>query len=135
MASKINRVNIRRTHPVLYRTITADAICCLLLAANFWIFTPTFSPFDINKTWVAAAFFLLGLWLLFFLNVIRNLTMIRIGSGVLVVTLVAWGAGNMQQSLLGNASFQLPIVYFTLAAIHLLLFMEPPVNPATERIE
>lgn len=61
--------------------------------------------------------------------------MVRVGSAVLVVLLVAWGAGNMQQSLLGNASFQLPIVYFTLAALHLLLFMEPPVNPVTEKVE
>jgi len=46
-----------------------------------------------------------------------------------------WGASNAQQSLAGNASFQLPILYIALAVLQIPLLVEPPVNPMTKKEE
>lgn len=130
---RFDRVRIYKTHPVLYQSITVLAIMSVALAVNFFVSRPTFNPFGINKTWVGIVFFLIGLWHLIFLNLFHSLKMVRLGSTLSVFFLFAWGLGNMQQSIAGKASFQLPILYLALGTIHYLLLKEPPVNPMTER--
>lgn len=127
-----NRVNIRKTHPNLYKLTMVFAVMSLLLAINFWTSNPTFNPFNSNKNWIGVAFFLLGAWHLIFLNLSHNLKMVRLGSTLSIFFLTAWGLGNMQQSIAGKASYQLPILYLALAGLHYLLLLEPPVNPMTE---
>lgn len=129
--TRYNRVNIRRRHPSLYLSIMVLAIMSVSLAVNFWTSTPTFTPFNVNNNLVGIVFFVLGVGQLVFLNLVRNLTMVRLGSAFSIFFMVAWGLGNAQQSIEGKASFQLPIVYIALAALHYLLLQEPPVNPIT----
>lgn len=126
-----NQINLRRSHPGLYKLTMVFAIMSLLLAVNFWTSNPTFHPFDIPKNLVGVVFVVLGMWQVIFLNVVRNLKMVRLGSMAMVFFLAAWGLGNMQQSIAGKASFQLPILYIALAALHYLVLVEPPVNPMT----
>lgn len=129
---KLNQVNIRLTHPLVYKLLTAFAVLFVLLAVNFWTSNPTFNPFDINKNWVGAVFLVLGGWQLFWLNAIHNLGMVRLGTSTVVGFAVAWGGGNLQQTFAGKASFQLPLVFFfAIAAVHWLILQEPVFNPLT----
>lgn len=129
------RVNIRLGNPTLYRLLMVLAVMRIALAINFWTSNPTFNPYGVPKTLVGVVFLLLGVWHLYFLNVVHNLAMVRFGSVALVFWNILWGLGNMQQSFAGNASFQLPLIYLTIAAIHYVLLLEPPVNPMTRRME
>lgn len=130
-----NRVNIRKTHPGLYQSIMVFAILSVALAVNFWTSNPTFNPFGISKNLIGVVFFLLGVWHLVFLNLIHSLDMVRFGSTASIFSMAAWGFGNMQQSFAGKASFQLPLLYLALAAIHFMLQQEPPVNPMAELLK
>ncbi len=109
------------------------AVMSLALALNFWTSSPTFNPFDINKNLIGAVFLMLGVWHLVFLNLVHSLRLVRIGSALSIFFLSAWGLGNAQQSLAGKASFQLPILYLALAALHYFQLLEPPVNPMTKK--
>ena len=113
----------------------ALAIMRVALAINLWTSNPTFNPYGISKNLIGIVFFLLGVWHLYFLNVVHNLIMVRLGSVALVFFLTLWGLGNMQQSFAGAASFQLPLIYLAVAGIHYILLLEPPVNPMTRRNE
>lgn len=126
-------VNIRRTHPALYRSIMTLSIMSVGLAANFWTSTPTFTPYGINKNLVGAIFFTLGIYQLFFLNVWRDLRKVRIGLAFSLGWILFWGISNTQQAFAGDASFQLPILLISVAVLHLPLLVESPVNPMTQR--
>jgi len=108
------------------------AVMCLLLAANFWVATPTFDPWP-GKTAVGVIFLLIGAWQVVFLRLMPNLSMVRLGSVVTSFFLAGGGIVNSQQAFAGKASFQLPILYFALAMLHFWLLVEAPVNPYTRR--
>lgn len=130
---KHDRLNVRNTHPALYRSITTLSVMCVALAVNFWTSTPTFNPYNIPKNWIGAVFAVLGIYQLVFLNVVRDLRRVRFGLAVSFSWILFWGISNTQQAFAGNASFQLPILLSTLAVLHLLLLVESPVNPMTQR--
>lgn len=127
------RMNIRKTHPTLYHSIMIVGAGCVALAINFWTSTPTFNPFGIPKNLVGAVFAFLGLSQLFFLNVLRDLRKIRIGLATTIFTMTFWGLANLEQSIAGRASYQLPILYVMLALIQVPLLIEAPVNTMTEK--
>lgn len=133
--SKHEKVRIRKTHPALYRAIMTLSIMSMGLAVNFWTSNPTFSPFDIPKDIIGGVFCALGLSQIIFLNAFHNLRMVRIGLAVSLSFMFFWGLSNAQQSLAGKASYQLPIIYVSLAVLHIPLLIEPPVNPMTRREE
>jgi len=108
-------------------------VMSIALAINFWISTPAFSPFNINKNLVGVVFFLLGTAQLVFLSVFRNLRMVRRGLAVSIFVMASWGLSNVQQFINGHTSLQLPILYLTLAALQYVLLIESPVNPMTEK--
>lgn len=135
MTSRHNQVVVRLSNPTLYRLLMILAVMRIALAINFWTSNPTFNPYGISKTLIGTVFLILGLWHLVFLNVVHDLAMVRTGSVALIFFLTAWGLGNMQQSLAGEASFQLPLIYLAIAAVHYILLLEPPVNPMTRKRE
>lgn len=127
-----NTINVRLAHPFLYSLLVIFAVRFMLQAVNFWTSTPTFDPWP-GKDIVAVVWFLIGSWQLVWLWALPRLGMVRWGSLVTVAAISIWGGINMRQSLAGKASFQLPIDLFTLAAIHVRMLMEKPVNPATKK--
>lgn len=130
-----NRVNIRKTHPSLYRSIMVLSIMSVALAINFWTSNPTFNPLGIPKHVIGGVFALLGVGQIISLNVIHDLRRVRLGLAVSLAFMVAWGIVNTQQALAGNASFQLPILYVALGVLHYPLLVEAPVNLTTKREE
>jgi len=108
-------------------------VTSIALGVNFWISTPAFSPFGINKNLVGVVFFLLGTAKLVFLSVFRSLRMVRLGLAISIFVMTAWGLSNVQQFINGFTSLQLPILYLTLAALQYILLIESPVNPMTEK--
>lgn len=130
---RLRRVDIHKSHPGLYYALMTLGFMGVALGFNFWLSTPTFDPYDINKNIIGGVFFALGLSQLFFLNVYRDLPMVRRVLAVSIVWMFFWGMSNAQQFLAGNASLQLPILYVTLAILQVPLLVEAPVNPMMEK--
>lgn len=128
-----DRVRIRLTHPGLFHSLMTLSVMHLGLAVNFWISNPTFNPYGISKNIIGVVFFLLGVSQQVFLNVFRNLRMVRIGLAASLTFMFFWGLSNTQQFFAGNASLQLPILYLALAVLQIPLLIESPVNPMTKR--
>lgn len=127
-----NQINVRFAHPFLFSLLVIYAVRFMLQAVNFWTSNPTFDPWP-GKTTVGVVWFVIGAWQLVWLFLIPHLDRVRLGSLVTVFAIALWGILNMRQSLDGKASFQLPIDLFALAAIHVRMLIEKPVNPATKR--
>jgi hypothetical protein len=130
---KHSRVNIRKTHPALYHSIMTLSLMSVGLAANFWTSNPTFNPYGLSKDIVGLVFFVLGFSHLVFLNIFRDLRVVRIVLATSISWTCFWGASNTLQSFAGKASFQLPILYLALAILQVPLLIEAPVNPMTEK--
>jgi hypothetical protein len=130
---KHDRVKIRNTHPGLYHSIMTLSIMSVALAVNFWTSNPTFNPYDIPKNLIGVVFLLLGVSQLVFLNLFRDLRKVRLGLAVSLGFMLCWGIVNTQQFFAGNASLQLPILYVAVAALHVPLLVESPVNPMTRK--
>lgn len=133
MAAKYSGVNIRKSHPTLYRSIMALALMRVALAFNFWFARPTFTPYGIHKNWAGIVFVALGLSQLVFLHLFRDVNKIRLVLALSGAVMLVWGLVNTQQFFAGNASLQLPILYVGIAALQLVLLLEPIVNPMSER--
>lgn len=126
------RVNIRLTHPALYRSIMVLAIGSILLALNFWTSNPTFSPLSIPKDLVGVVFAATGVGQIVYLNVVRDLRWVRRLLGASIFVHLVWGLLNCQQAINGRASWQLPLLYLIIAFLVRPLLTEAPVNPMTE---
>lgn len=133
VASRIRRINIRRTHPGLYHSIMTLGLTEIALAINFWTSTPTFNPYNISKNLIGIIFFILGAGQVLHLNFLRNLRLVRITLAASIAFTFAWGVANTQQSLAGRASWQLPIMYLALCILQIPLVIEAPINPMTEQ--
>lgn len=133
MTTKHDEVRIRNTHPGLYSSIMTISITSMFLALNFWGSNPTFNPYGISKNHVGIVFFVLGASQFLFLNVFRNLRMVRRILAISFSFMGFWAFANTQQFFSGNASLQLPILYLALAVLQLFLLTEAPVNPMTKR--
>lgn len=117
-------VNIREGVPNLYYSIMVIAVMQIALGVNFWLTTPVFHPLGIPKGAVAVVFFLTGLLKVWFLNVTRDLYVIRLLLAFGTSFMFFWGVVNAQQSFAGRASFQIPILYCALAILQLPLLRE-----------
>jgi len=109
------------------------AVASVALAVNFWIYMPTFTPYGVPYPVVGAVFAGLGVSELVFLNVVRDLRLVRLTVTASIGVMLAWGIANTEQVFAGKASFQLPIMYVAIAVIQVWLLLEPPINPMTER--
>lgn len=136
------QINVRKTHPGLYRLVMATAIICIALGLNFLLsqdvlgllpFQPTFFVWDMPN-WVWAVFFLtIGLSKIVFLNLYRSLWLTRVTMTIAVAYLLFFAMGTMQPAFEGKGSLQLPILYVGLAALLVYLILEPFINPWTAR--
>lgn len=133
MAASVHRVQISKTHPSLYRALMTLSIMYLALGVNFWYSNPTFNPYGINKDIIGVIFFWLGASLIVFLNILRDLRMVRIALAISISFMFFWGCSNAEQSFAGQASFQLPILYVAFSFLQIPLLTESPVNPMTEK--
>jgi hypothetical protein len=131
--AKHSRVNIRKTHPGLYHSIMTLGVMSILLGGNFWYSRPAFNPYGWDKTWVGLVFFGLGVAKIVFLNVYRDLRMVRLTIAMAITWMCFWGFSNTQQFFAGKTSLQLPILYVALSVIQIPLLLEAPVNPMTEK--
>lgn len=132
-ADAVSTVNIRKSHPALYRAIMTFACMSIALAINFWFSKPTFNPYGVPKEWIGVVFAVLGSSLIVFLNAFHNLRMVRLLLATSVSFTFFWGVSNSQQFFAGNASLQLPILYVAISLLQIPLLIEPPVNPMTEK--
>jgi hypothetical protein len=127
------RVDVRKTHPTLYRQSMLFGIGNVVLGVNFHVFTPTFLVYGLpNWVW-GTAFIALGIGEVFFLNVYRRLDMARLVMALCVAYTSVFALGTMQPALEGKGSLQLPILYGLLVVWKLLLLLEPFINPWTAR--
>lgn len=131
--ASVRKMIIRKSHPALYRALIALGCMCIALAVNFWFSKPTFNPYGVPKEYIGVIFFILGSALIVFLNVFRDLRMVRIVHAATISFMFFWGLSNAQQFFAGNASLQLPILYIAMALMQIPLLIEPPVNPMTEK--
>jgi hypothetical protein len=129
----VQRVRIRKSHPALYRALMVLGFMGLSLAVNFWFSKPTFNPYGWPKELIGTIFFVLGASQIVFLNVFRDLRMVRIALAVSISFMFFWGASNAQQFFAGKASLQLPILFITVSLLQIPLLLESPVNPMTEK--
>jgi len=126
-------INVRRTHPALYRMVMATAVISIALGVNFLAFTPSFLVYDQRNELWAGIFLAIGLAKLVFLNVHRSLRLTRVTMGVAISYYALFGIGTMQPALEGRGSLQLPILYGGLVALLVFMLVEPFINPWTAK--
>jgi hypothetical protein len=126
-------INLRNTHPGLYRATMVAATASILLGLNFFFLTPTFQVYEASYTIWASVFLGLGVFKIVFLNARRNLKLVRLFMALSVSFLLFFGIGTMQPWIEGEGSLQLPILYLALALLQLPLLLEPFINPWTAR--
>lgn len=131
----IKRVDIRKRHPNLYYLITVFCFMNIALGFNFFFTTPTFDPLHIPKWAIGTIFMAVGVSKLFFLNVSRNLKVLRALMAFCVALLFFWGLANTQQFFAGRSSLQLPLLYLALSFLQFPVLIEPAVNPVTEKTD
>jgi hypothetical protein len=126
-------VNLRRTHPNLYRTVMTFAVMSVVLGLNFWILSPTFLIYDLPNVLWGTIFLVLGFAKIVFLNIWRRLRAVRAVMAFAIAYFLFLGAGTSQPFFEGSGSLQLPILYLGCAALQIPLLIEPFVNPWTAR--
>lgn len=135
-------INIRKTHPTLYRLVMSIALIQIALGLNFLVgkdvlsltsFQPAFFVWDMPN-WLWAAFFLaIGVSKIVFLNFYRSLRLTRATMAFAVAYLLFFAVGTMQPAIEGKGSLQLPVLYAGIVALNVWLLLEPFINPWTAR--
>lgn len=126
-------IDVRKTHPNLYRMIMLLGGTCLLLGLNFLVLNPTFLIFNLpNQIW-GISFLLIGTAKIVFLNISRKLVLVRLAMSFAVIYYMLLAIGTSQPFLEGTGSLQLPILYTCIAFIQFVLLLEPFINPWTAR--
>lgn len=126
-------INIRKSHPGLYRGIMLFLFFCLATSLNYFFSKPTFNPYGIPKELIGLIYLSISLVLFVLLNLLRNLKLVRITLALSSGFLIFWGISNTQQGFAHKASFALPIllVYIALSLVNDLL--QSSVNPMTRK--
>lgn len=127
-----DNINLRLSHPTLYRGIMTFAFINVALAFNFFFSNPTFNPYEIDKAIVGTIFLGLGVSKIIFLNVCRSLKIIRLLMALEIMFMLFWGLGNTITYLQGKTSLQLFVLYVGMATSETWLLLEPFVNPLTK---
>lgn len=127
------RVNLRKTHPTLYRTYMTFALISIGLGMNFLLTNPTFNPYHVNKAVIGSVFLSIGLSKLIFLNFFRNLSWVRVSLAINIAFMIFWGVGTSITFFQGKTSLQLFVLYVGLSTLELWLLQESPVNPMTKK--
>jgi hypothetical protein len=125
-------VNMRQTHPNLYKAYTSYALISAALGLNFLFLHPTFDPLGIPKDVMGVIFLALGGSKLLLLNVAHNTTAIRGVMALGIAVMLFWASAlTIEFFLRSQTSLQLPITFFGLALLGIPIILEPPANPLT----
>lgn len=130
-----NAINLRLSHPTLYRSIMTFAILSIFLGINFIFAKPTFNPYGIDYLIIGWVFITLGALKLFFLNIRRNVKAVRIVMSIEIMWMTFWGIGTTITFFQGKTSLQLFILYIALTVFEMFLLFEPFSNPITATTE
>jgi hypothetical protein len=126
-----NSINLRLSHPNLYRSIMTFAMLSIALGLNFLLTKPTFNPYNIPYWIIGVIFVSLGSLKIVFLNAWRNLRLIRYVMAGEVAFMIFWGTGTSITFFQGKTSLQLFILYVGMAVFEVFLMIEPFFNPMT----
>lgn len=129
---KHRTVNIRMTHPNLYRSIMVFSFIYIGLGINFLVTTPTFNPYTIPYEIIGILFLMLGMFKIILLHFIRDLVWLRRVMAAEIIVSLWWGIGASITFFRGQTSLQLPILYAGLSLLEVFLLLEPFVNPLTQ---
>lgn len=132
---ELNLVNIRLSHPNLYKGIVTFAVIHVALALNFFFANPTFNPYGFDKNIVGAIFLILGVSKIIFLVIYRSLQAVRFVMAADIAFMVFWGVGSSITFFTGQTSLQLFVLYLGMSVSELFLLLEPPANPVAGRKE
>jgi len=125
-------MNLRRSHPNLFKLYLVYALTCIALGVNFLFSTPAFDPIGISKQIPGVVFLALGLAQLVYLTVFRSAVGLRAVMALIIAAMFFWcGVLVADFFRLHQTSLQLPIVYLALGALGYPLMAEPPTNPTT----
>lgn len=127
-----NKVNIRLTHPNLYRSLMAFAFINIGLGLNFLLTNPTFNPYGVDKMIVGWIFITLGMLKVIFLNFSRNLRIVRLVITCEIIFMMFWGVGTSITFFQGKTSLQLFVLYVGLSVLETFLLIEPAINPVSK---
>lgn len=125
------RVNLRLTHPTLYRSALVFSLISVGLGLNFLLTKPTFNPFGIDKAITGSIFLMLGSFKLVSVVFIQSLKAIRASMAVCGAWMMLWGLGTSITFFTGQTSLQLFVLYSGLTTLQVLWCFEPFLNPAT----
>jgi hypothetical protein len=126
-----NAINLRLSHPTLYRAIMTFAILSILLGINFLLAKPTFNPYGIDYMIIGVIFIILGMGKVIFLNLHRSVRAVRILMSGEIGFMVFWAIGTTITFFQGKTSLQLFILYVGLTVFEAFLLFEPFSNPIT----
>lgn len=129
----MNHVNLRLTHPTLFKSALTFAFISIGLGLNFLFTKPTFNPFGIDKAIIGTIFFCLGMAKLVAITVIRRIRAIRITMALNSSWMVFWGFGTATTWITGQTSLQLFVLYMGIALSQVFWHREPFSNPLTTR--
>lgn len=127
--------NIFVTHRSLYLQLMLVAVASVALGLNYFLTTPTFKPYDIPSSTIGIVFLITGVGYIVFLNLFRNLKIVRIVMAISAGYYMFWGITNSQQFFLGKASLAFPVIFILVAGLQFVLMLEPSINPMTMNIK
>lgn len=127
-------MDLRRTHPNLFRVYATYGFLCIALGLNFLFLKPTFNPLDVPKVVPGWVFLVLGVTVLTFLRAFRSATLLRAAMASTVAILFFWcGTLTFHFFQLSQTSLQLPITFLALGVLGIPLTIEPSINPVTNK--
>lgn len=126
-------VNVRKTHPNLWRSVMAYAAINALLGLNFILLHPTFLIYETSNYVWGGTFLTLAAAKIVFLNLYRHLGAVRVAMAAEIAFMFFIAVGATEPFLDGIGSLQNPILYVGLAVLELPLLLEPFINPWTAR--
>jgi hypothetical protein len=127
-------VNLRQTHPNLYKAYFIYGIVSIAIGLNFIFLNPTFMQLDLPKLGVGTVFLIVGLAQLFFLIIYQRATLLRLAMSAIVTVIFFWSFALIFDFFrLEQTSLQLPIVFLGFAVLGLPLMIEPSSNPLTDK--
>lgn len=124
-------VNLRLTHPTLYRSAITFAFTSIGLGLNFLLTKPTFNPYGIDKAITGSIFLVLGIFKLVCVLYLKRLKFIRASMAACAGWMMLWGIGTSITFFDGRTSLQLFVLYAGLTVMQVIWCLEPFLNPAT----
>lgn len=131
--TQFHKVKLWKSNPALYFLLLNLAVISVGLGYNFGFERPTFTPYGIHKMIAGVLFFILGMSLITFLFILRDVRKLRLTQNASAIVWMSWGLVNTQQWVRDLASLQLPIVFVGGSIWQFIFLLIPVVNTVTEK--